>query len=1241
MRKKNWLIVFLLLFTAVISKAQVGAVIWQEDFNTLNTTLWNVVTGDGTGTPAGAGWGNMELEYYNTSNVYIAAVPGESGNSALVLEAKAEAMGSRAFTSGKVTTSDKLSIKYGLIEMRVRIPNLQTGLWPAAWLLGTSTANWPAKGEIDMMEMGHNITERTRQGFPNAAINNYMGSNLIFYSADAVSTGNPSGAASTAWDVTYDSPYVSPTPLNDRFVLYRLYWSSTAMRFTVVDGGVETDLYTSPFALTAVSDEFNNPFYLLFNLAVGGTFTDATSNGQITAPLPGKMYVDYVKVSKWNNEGEVTIGGPAPKTGTFGIFTDNTATTDKLAIGTSADIWAWNNCVAGTTAAYEGSNVLAWATTDATQWFGGGIQARQTTDMSNFATSGNLKFRIKIPANVNFKVGMTDNYTNEKFISFPANTNQYGLTRDGNWGQVTIPISTFGGTLAFQSMNYLFAIVSDGALPSSTIQFAVDDIYWEGGGGVVNVPVTGVTLTSTASVAVGATSTLVATIAPANASNKNVTWTSSNTAIATVSTSGVVTGVAAGSATITVKTTDGSKTATCAVTVTAGNVAVTGVTLSPTSASVAAVATQQLTATIAPTNATNKTVSYTSSNTAVATVNANGLVTGVAAGSATITVTSADGAKTATCAITVTIATVAVTGVTVTPTTASLALGATQQLTATVAPTNASVKTVTWSSSNTAVATVNTSGLITAVAAGSATITVTTTSGAKTATCAVTVTNVTTNLALNKTTTVSSTEDATTIGSYAVDGNSTTTRWSSAFADPQWIYVDLGATYNVNEVKITWEAACGANYLVQISPDASTWSTMKTITGNAALVNDHTGLTGSGRYVRIYGTTRTTVYGYSIYELEVYGTSNTTVSVTSVSLSPTTATITAGGTQQLTATVAPTNATNKTVSYASNNTAVATVNASGLITAVAAGSATITVTTADGAKTATCAVTVNAATIAVTGVTMTPTAASITIGGTQQLTATVAPTNATTKTVTYASSNTAVATVNASGLVTAVAAGSATITVTTTSGAKTATCAVTVTGSTPCSVTASTGDFKVNVSSATSNPTLTFVPVLTGAGSSVCILYYSTSLTATFPGYMVTPNTPFQITAAAGATIYFYYTYSTPANGEKSTVNTKNSFTVGSCSTLKDAVIEDEMPSLKENSFAAYPVPMGEILTLKFTPDTYQQAIIYDMNGIQLLLENIASTDGELNINVSTLPKGVYYVSLQGASFKANKLVVK
>src|SRR5690606_30667067 len=117
------------------------------------------------------------------------------------------------------------------------------------------------------------------------------------------------------------------------------------------------------------------------------------------------------------------------------------------------------------------------------QWFGGGITSRQKRDMSNFA-DGYLKFRIKIPANVAFKVGIADTYGNENWVTFPANQVTPGFVRNGECAQASIPVSVLrGSTIALQSLVSLFNIASvDGQLPNATFQMAIDDVVWEGGG---------------------------------------------------------------------------------------------------------------------------------------------------------------------------------------------------------------------------------------------------------------------------------------------------------------------------------------------------------------------------------------------------------------------------------------------------------------------------------------------------------------------------------------------------------------------------------------------------------------------------------------------------------------------------------------------------------------------------------------------------------------------------------------
>src|SRR5216683_1231914 len=137
----------------------------------------------------------------------------------------------------------------------------------------------------------------------------------------------------------------------------------------------------------------------------------------------------------------------------------------------------------------------------------------------------------------------------------------------------------------------------------------------------------------------------------------------------------------------------------------------------------------------------------------------------------------------------------------------------------------------------------------------------------------------TANVALNHPATASSLENSTFPASNAVDGN-VSTRWSSAFSDPQWLQVDLGSTQSICKVTLNWEAAYGKAFQIQTSPDAVTWTPIfstTTGTGGTQTLN----VSGSGRYIRMYGTARGTVYGYSLFEFQVFaGTSGNTVTVT-------------------------------------------------------------------------------------------------------------------------------------------------------------------------------------------------------------------------------------------------------------------------------------------------------------------------------------------------------------------------
>ncbi len=127
----------------------------------------------------------------------------------------------------------------------------------------------------------------------------------------------------------------------------------------------------------------------------------------------------------------------------------------------------------------------------------------------------------------------------------------------------------------------------------------------------------------------------------------------------------------------------------------------------------------------------------------------------------------------------------------------------------------------------------------------------------------------TTNVALNKTATASSVENAGTPAGDATDGN-TGTRWSSAFSDPQWLEVDLGSVTSICQVVLDWEAAYATAFQVQTSMDGSTWTSIySTTTGTGG--TQTLSVSGSGRYLRVYGTARATQYGYSLWEFEAFG----------------------------------------------------------------------------------------------------------------------------------------------------------------------------------------------------------------------------------------------------------------------------------------------------------------------------------------------------------------------------------
>ncbi|GAA2393426.1 ricin-type beta-trefoil lectin domain protein [Dactylosporangium salmoneum] len=248
---------------AVVSaqSAAQAAVVWNEDFNGgsgagVDTSKWNFDTG-------GGGFGNSELEYYNsgTSNVY------QDGQGHLVIEARRESggrscwYGTCQWTSGRIQTAGKFTQLYGHVEARIQVPK-GNGLWPAFWMLGGS--NWPTDGEIDIME---NVGRD-----PNTVYGTIHG--------PGYSGGNAVGGTRNIGQA-----------LGNAFHTFAVDWSPNLIVWTI-DGSEY--FRATPANIRGNKWVYDHPFFIILNLAVGGNFPGSPDG---STPSVNRMLIDYVHVS--------------------------------------------------------------------------------------------------------------------------------------------------------------------------------------------------------------------------------------------------------------------------------------------------------------------------------------------------------------------------------------------------------------------------------------------------------------------------------------------------------------------------------------------------------------------------------------------------------------------------------------------------------------------------------------------------------------------------------------------------------------------------------------------------------------------------------------------------------------------------------------------------------------------------------------------------------------------------------
>ena len=247
-----------------VSPGDALTLVWNDEFDgtQLDPEVWFFESGDGSqyGIP---GWGNNEHQWYLPDSA-------ELDNGVIVITAREESQSGKDYTSARINTRDRFAFTYGRIEARIRLPGGQ-GLWPAFWLLPQDFAygGWAASGEIDVMEAvnlggaGGNTVHGTLH---------YGGEwpNNVF-------TGESYGVPS---DATAD------------FHVYALEWDATGMRW-YVDGvlyAMQNAWYSTSAPYPA---PFDQPFYILLNVAVGGNFPGAPNAG---TEFPVTMEVDYVRV---------------------------------------------------------------------------------------------------------------------------------------------------------------------------------------------------------------------------------------------------------------------------------------------------------------------------------------------------------------------------------------------------------------------------------------------------------------------------------------------------------------------------------------------------------------------------------------------------------------------------------------------------------------------------------------------------------------------------------------------------------------------------------------------------------------------------------------------------------------------------------------------------------------------------------------------------------------------------------
>lgn len=235
--------------------------VFEDNFTTLDFTIWNKETHE-------AGWVNQELQAYDYAQVTVGK---DAHRSVLMLTAEHK---NGKLISGRVNTRGKKNFRYGKLEASIKLPKTANGLWPAFWVMGDNNKQWPACGEIDILEMGD--AEGIRSGTTTRRVNT-----AIHYGP------SPDGHQQQYYAAN------APVDLQDgSYHRYTMEWDETSIAISID---------SIPFNTFQIKDNpyFHDNFYILLNLAVGGSFTGITDQSKITALKEGQkavMYIDWIRI---------------------------------------------------------------------------------------------------------------------------------------------------------------------------------------------------------------------------------------------------------------------------------------------------------------------------------------------------------------------------------------------------------------------------------------------------------------------------------------------------------------------------------------------------------------------------------------------------------------------------------------------------------------------------------------------------------------------------------------------------------------------------------------------------------------------------------------------------------------------------------------------------------------------------------------------------------------------------------